>query len=387
MVLALCTQYVSTAVDHAAVDMVYGASIKGLLQTNFSISYSPIMEPVTQLSFPFRDLPVELALLILKHAAQPSFSQTEPFQSKNPYSFALDLCLVSKEVRKTVLPEILHTVLLPRLHNVTAFVDALAMQQAYAQQDHQFKLDYTKYVRRMWLGQFRGSLRGLSLNGFGQMRPEPDLSPLAPVLLAASSIAVDFESLNLLSGCIFHAWKSRVDNHEGSPPLYNPKTLMITGSESMTPSHRWASYIKTVHGAAFLASISHLIPITCSIADSSRHHCGICHRGNGSKLYKLPDWIAQAPLSGLQAFSLPIPHNAQVLVECERSGTDMKVELLTFSISKLSSPPPRTLEGMRMMQQVTRSSSDRGPLAVQASRPSCVLCQDWLKAWACGLGN
>ncbi|KAG1884897.1 hypothetical protein F4604DRAFT_1728657 [Suillus subluteus] len=341
------------------------------------------MEPVTQLSFPFGDLPVELALLILKHAVQPSFSQTEPYKSKNPYSFALALCLVSKEVRKMVLPEILHTVLLPQLHNVTAFVDALRMQQAYAQQDHQFKFDYTKYVRRMWMGQFRGSLRGLSLDGFGPMQFGPDLSPLAPVLLAAPSIAVDFENLNLLSGCLFHAWKSRANNHEGSPALYGPKTLMVTGSESMT--RQWSSYTKTVHGAAFLASISHVISITHTISDSTRHTRGLCHCGDGSEIYhKLPDWMARAPLSSLQTFSLSIPHSAHPLVECELGGKDMKVELLTFSVSKLSSPP-RTLKGMRMIQQVTRSPSNHGPLAV--SNPSCILCQDWLKAWACGLGS
>ncbi|KAG2112382.1 uncharacterized protein F5147DRAFT_546733, partial [Suillus discolor] len=246
-----------------------------------------------QLSFPFGNLPVELVLLILKHAAQPSFSQIAPYKSKNPYSFALALCLVSKEVRKTVLPEILHTVLLPQLRNVTAFVDTLRMQQAYAQQDHQFKFDYAKHVRRMWMGQFRGSIPGLSLNEFGQMQSGLDLSPLAPVLLAAPSIAVDFENLGLLSGCLFQVWKSRADSHEESPVLYSPKTLMVMGTESMT--RQWPSYIKTDHGAAFLASISNVISITHTITDSTRHQCGICHRDSASKIYKLPEWMTRAP--------------------------------------------------------------------------------------------
>ncbi|KAG2127856.1 hypothetical protein BD769DRAFT_1321491, partial [Suillus cothurnatus] len=284
-----------------------------------------------QLSFPFGDLPVELALLILKHAAQPSFSQTESYKSKNPYSFALALCLVSKEVRKTVLPEILRTVLLPRSHNVTAFMDSLRMQQAYAQQDHEFKFDYTKYVRRMWMGQFRGSLPGLSLDEFGPLQSGLDLTPLAPVLLAAPFIAVDFENLGLLSGCLFHAQKSRADKHEGSPALYSPKTLMVTGSESMT--RQWSSYTKTVHGAAFLASISHVISIIHTISDRTSHARGSCHRSNASKIYyKPPDWMTGAPLSSLQTFSLPIPHSAYPLVECELSGKDVEVELLTFSV-------------------------------------------------------
>lgn len=285
--------------------------------------------------------------------------------------------IIVYEVRKTVLPEILHTVLLPQLRNVTAFVDTLRMQQAYAQQDHQFKLDYAKHVRRMWMGQFRGSLPGLSLNEFGQMQPGLDLSPLAPVLLAAPSIAVDFENLGLLSGCLFYAWKS--------PVLYSPKTLMVTGTESMT--RQWSSYIKTDHGAAFLASISNVISITHTMTDSTRHQCGICHRDSAPKIYKLPEWMARAPLSNLQTFSLPIPHSAHTLAECEPTGTDMKVELLTFYVSKLS-PRRRTLKELRMIQQMGSSPSDHGLLAASGLRSSfCILCQDWLKAWACGLGS
>lgn len=329
------------------------------------------MEPVTQLSFPFGDLPIELALLILKYAAQPSFSQSETYKSQNPYSSALAICLVSKEVRKMVLPEILHTVLLPQLRNVTAFVNALRMQQAYALQDHQFKFDYTKHIRRMWMGQFRNSALDLSL--------------LAPVLLAAPSISVDFENLDLLSGCLLHAWNSRVDNHEGSPPLYSPKTLMVTGTESMT--RQWSSFIKSVHGAAFLASITHVISVTHTITDCSRHLCRIC-RDNGLKNYNRPDWMTQTPLNNLQTFSLPIPHSALPLVECELSGTDMKVELLTFSVSKLSQRPPSRLTHMRVLQQMRRSPND-SLLAVSrhGTSSNCVLCQDWLKAWACGLGS
>ncbi|KAG2127854.1 hypothetical protein BD769DRAFT_753214 [Suillus cothurnatus] len=337
------------------------------------------MELVTQLSSPFADLPVELILLILKLAARPSFSQTEPYKSKNPYSFPLALCLVSKAVRKTVLPEILHTVLLPKSHNVTAFVDALRMQQAYAQQDHQFKFDYTKYVRRIWVGQFRGSLPGLSPDEFGSMQSGPDITPLAPILLAAPFIAADFGSLGLLSGCLFHAWKSRVDNCESSPALCDPKTLMVTGSEPMTL--QWSPYIKTVHGAAFLASISHIISATHTATDSKRHAYRICHSDDRWKIYQLPEWMERAPFSSVQTFSLPIPHSARRLVECELSSKDMEVEFLTFSVSKLSS--------RQLTLEVRTIKSFNGPLAVSYPQPSscCILCQDWLKAWACGLGN
>ncbi|KAG1748698.1 hypothetical protein EDB19DRAFT_1600617, partial [Suillus lakei] len=281
------------------------------------------------LTFRFRDLPAELALLILQHAAQPSFSQTATYESKNPYSFALSLCLISKQVRTAVLPEILHTVLLPKLRNVIAFLDALCMQQAYALQNHQFKFDYAKCVRRMWMGQFRGSLPEFSPSGHELVLPQMDLSPLAPILLAAPSIAVDFESLGLLSTCLFHAWKSRVDNHERTPALYSPKTLMVTGTQVM--NGQWWPYTETVHGAAFLASISHVISATHTITENSRHLCCICRGESGLKTYKLPDWMARVPFNNLQTASLPIPHSAHPVAECELSGKDLKVELLTFS--------------------------------------------------------
>ncbi|KAG1884890.1 hypothetical protein F4604DRAFT_1918553 [Suillus subluteus] len=158
------------------------------------------MEPATQLSFPFGDLPVELALLILKHAAQPSFSQTEPYKSKNPYSFTLALCLLSKDVRKMVLPEILHTCVAP------------AIPQCDSVRGHS-----TTYAGCGWDGLMALSQDLLSQDFIpmllDQCHPGPDLSLLAPVLLAAPSIAVDFENVGLLSGCLFYASKSRVDNH------------------------------------------------------------------------------------------------------------------------------------------------------------------------------
>ncbi|KAG1848108.1 hypothetical protein F4604DRAFT_1973974 [Suillus subluteus] len=270
---------------------------------------------------------------------------------------------------------------------MTVFVDALHMQQAYTQQGHQSKFNYTKYIRRIWMERFNGSLPGPSLpglypNAFGPMSPGPDLSLLAPVLLAAPSIAVDFENVGLLSGCIFHAWKSRVDNHKGSPALYNPKTLTVTGFECVTPE--WSSFTNSIHGAAFLASLSHVISITYTMYEQNRHVCHLCHFSNKWKIYQLPKWMEWAPFRSLQTFSLPILHSAHHLAECELSSTDMKVELSTFSVSKLSLCQ-HTL-GIRTIQE---TMSFNGPLALSYPGPSssCILCQDWLKAWACGLGS
>ncbi|KAG2356988.1 hypothetical protein BDR07DRAFT_410761 [Suillus spraguei] len=62
------------------------------------------------------DLPLELALLVLKYAAESTFSQKEKYAEKNPYADAISLCRVSRLVRRTVLPELLHTVSLRRCY-------------------------------------------------------------------------------------------------------------------------------------------------------------------------------------------------------------------------------------------------------------------------------
>ncbi|KAG2335970.1 hypothetical protein BDR05DRAFT_180085 [Suillus weaverae] len=69
----------------------------------------------------FSDLPTELALLIFKYAAQTTFAQHTPYTTRNPYSSALSLSRVSKIVRRTVLSEILHTVLLPEARQRHSF--------------------------------------------------------------------------------------------------------------------------------------------------------------------------------------------------------------------------------------------------------------------------
>ncbi|KAG1830930.1 hypothetical protein DFJ58DRAFT_639360, partial [Suillus subalutaceus] len=97
--------------------------------------------------FRFSDLPTELALLILKYAAQPTFAPHAPYTIKNPYSSTLSLSRVSKIVRRTVMPEILHMVLLAEPRQVTAFICALRMQQTYVdQQQHDLSLNYAACV-------------------------------------------------------------------------------------------------------------------------------------------------------------------------------------------------------------------------------------------------
>ncbi|KAG1884880.1 hypothetical protein F4604DRAFT_1918543 [Suillus subluteus] len=175
----------------------------------------------------------------------------------------------------------------------------------------------------------------LVIAGFVPQTPKDSEEPtLMATQLAAPSIGVDFENLGPLSRCLFYAWKS-LDNYEDSPALYGPKNLTVTGFESMT--REWSSHTKTVPGVAFLASLSHIISITHIMIDNKRHAYRLYHSSNRWKIYQLPEWMVRAPFRSLQTFLLPIPHNARWLAECELSSADMKVELATFSVSKLSS--------------------------------------------------
>lgn len=110
----------------------------GLLQTSFA-SYLPVMEPI--ILFPFTDLPVELAFMILEYAARPTFDQADLYDARSPYSSALALCRVSKIVRRIVLPELLHTILLPDFRHVEKFVHALRMQKVYKEKGSDLHFD------------------------------------------------------------------------------------------------------------------------------------------------------------------------------------------------------------------------------------------------------
>ncbi|KAG1898987.1 uncharacterized protein F5891DRAFT_912463, partial [Suillus fuscotomentosus] len=212
------------------------------------------------ISFRFDDLPTELALIIFKYAAQPPFAQYAPF-TRDPYSSALSLCQVSKIVRRAALPEILHTVLLSTTHDLLAFVRALRMQKTYMDQQHDLAFDYAPCVHTMSIGHFRGPLRSPPNSYFSVPMPELegeiDISLLAPVILGASSLAINFNNLNLLSNCLKHACNSDVDlnvDHKNSLLPWSIRSLTLLG-HFFDP---WWSFMGSVHGYAFLASIQHL---------------------------------------------------------------------------------------------------------------------------------
>ncbi|KAG1881202.1 hypothetical protein F4604DRAFT_1550737, partial [Suillus subluteus] len=226
----------------------------------------------------FSDLPTELVLLIFKYAAQPDFAQPDTYTTKNPYSSALSLSCVSKVVRRTVLPELLHTVLLPEARHVAAFIQALRMQKKYVDRD--LSLDYASCVHRVWIGECRGPLGDQNapfINNFtppfinnstppfvnnftpsaAEFDSESDVSLLAPVILAAPSLAIEFVSMDILLGCLKYACNSDVDlnvDHRNSPLPWSTKSLTLSGGFSF----QWWPFVATTHGSTFLTSIQHL---------------------------------------------------------------------------------------------------------------------------------
>ncbi|KAG1789576.1 hypothetical protein EV424DRAFT_1297630, partial [Suillus variegatus] len=212
------------------------------------------------ISFGFNDLPTELALIIFKLAAQPPFAQHAPF-TRDPYSSALSLCQVSKIVRRAALPELLHTVLLSTARQLLAFIWALRMQKKYIDQQHDLSFDYASCVDMMSIGDFRGPLQSppipFSPLPMPELECELDISLLAPVILGASSLAIHFNNLNLLSKCLKHACNSDVDlnvDHKNSLLPWSTRSLTLLGMFF----HPWWPFVGSVHGYAFLASIQHL---------------------------------------------------------------------------------------------------------------------------------
>ncbi|KAG2153711.1 uncharacterized protein EDB93DRAFT_1052525, partial [Suillus bovinus] len=212
------------------------------------------------ISFRFSDLPTELALIIFEHAARPTFAQYAPY-TKDPYLSALSLCKVSKIVRRTVLPELLHTVLLLEACHLLAFIRALRMQKKYIDQQHELAFDYASCIHRVSIGEFWGAVRDPLVPFYppvmAKLDWELDISLLAPVILGVPSLAINFDSLDILSKCLKNVYNSNVDlniDHRNYLRPWSTKSLTLLGHCS-TP---WWSLVESAHGYAFLASIQHL---------------------------------------------------------------------------------------------------------------------------------
>lgn len=336
----------------------------------------------------FSELPTDIAILVFTHAAQPTFAQPATFATNNPYSLALSLSCVCKIARRCVLPEILHTVLLAESRHVTAFVQALRMQKTYAeQQQHDLSLDYASRVHRMWIGEFGGLLR---IPNAPSIRSEPgselDVSLLAPVLLATPSLSLDFASLDVLLGCLEHAWNSDIDlnvnvDRRSSLLPWSTKKLTLSGC----PSRQWWPFIGTVHGYTFLASIQHLTLLSCTPSEKSMHFQGRCIsviKSRDSEPYMMPFWMARAPFKKLKTFSLAMPHIESPVAESASSAKETWVKLVTLPASLL--PEPWTHQEIKTFVETGVGFIPYIFLPVSCSQQLCTLCLDCEKLWACG---
>ncbi|KAG2125425.1 uncharacterized protein EDB93DRAFT_1097863, partial [Suillus bovinus] len=203
--------------------------------------------------FRFSNLPTDLALIIFEHAAQPTFAEYATY-TRDPYSSALSLCQVSKTVRRTVLPELLDTVLLPKACHLVAFVRALRMQKKYNDQQHDLAFDYASRVHKMSIGGYRGPLQSpFSFPTYLAKLEEFDISLLAPVILGVSSLEISYGSLEILLRCLKNACNSDV-GHGNSPLAWSMRSLTLLGDFS----RRWWPFVESVHGRSFLASVQHL---------------------------------------------------------------------------------------------------------------------------------
>ncbi|KAG2142948.1 hypothetical protein DEU56DRAFT_792636 [Suillus clintonianus] len=350
------------------------------------------MEPITQ--FPFTDLPVELALIILRYSAIPSFDQDNLYDARNPYSFALALCCVSRVVRRAVLPELLHTILLQDARNVRLFVHALRMQKTYAETKNHLHFDYAPHVHKMWIvsqGGNHAPARFLTTPRAYATKPSEsglDVSLLAPILLAAPSLALSWTSMDLLAECLEHAWTSRAATHvndENSPPPWNTQTLTLSCTPPTTGPW-WERLTNTPQGSAFLASISHLSTNT-SASDYKSYTSSDDHR--------LPLWMEITPwasFKSLKTVLLPYPRHINPPADQWAlifAGIDSHVELLTLSAALLRDRRdsiPKEIEALAEIgpgEECIRSSDIR----LKVSR-SCIRWYNrdgWEKVWACML--
>ncbi|KAG1837412.1 hypothetical protein DFJ58DRAFT_633769, partial [Suillus subalutaceus] len=202
-------------------------------------------------SFRFSDLPLEIALLVLKYAAVPTFSQKEEYAEKNPYETALSLCLVSRLVRRTILPDFLHTISLRRCDSMRMFAISVLMQKVYAEEESHLFFDYTSAVKRMWI----------SHNDFTEQRFQDSetklyMNLLVPVLLAVPELAIDWYNLKLVVQLVEDARTSCAGldaDHRHS--LFPGKTQSLT---IMGHSTDWEIFKHVRKGSIFLASIPHL---------------------------------------------------------------------------------------------------------------------------------
>lgn len=358
----------------------------------------------------FNDLPAEIVAIIVQDAAKPTFTQDEEYELMNLYSTARELCLVSRAFRHIALPIMLHTVLLDS-RNMPAFLHALHMQNEYAHTYPALRFEYTPYIRNIWFGERCGG-RPSDAHVYSRFTSEPvsDLELIAPVLLSASSLAIEFWCLDLLEYCVELAWGRMDDNIDrGCLPLpWNITTLTL----SRITCDSW-DMTRLASGSAFLASITHLIAIPPDERDISSHILFRTMCGVGCQSYAAPLWMEYVPWDSferLERVSLVFPQ-VKLPFDIHESSMELKLhaELLTLPGSRLRGRRvPAEVQGSKDVEEgvffslkdVDAEVSDEDFISLNdvhvvvsdhpvhfCTESTCLSClhPDWQKVWASGL--
>ncbi|KAG2033195.1 hypothetical protein BDR03DRAFT_985193 [Suillus americanus] len=344
------------------------------------------MEPT--ICFRFSDLPLEIALLVLKYAAEPTFSQEEKYAEKNPYATALSLCLVSRLVRRTILPEFLHTISLRRCHNMRMFAIALLMQKVYAEDKSHLFFDYTSVVRRIWI-----SHNDFAEHRFQDSETKLYMNLLVPVLLTAPELALDWYNLKLVVQIVEDARTSgaRLDDDQRHA-LFPGKTQSLTIMGHCT---NWGIFKHVRKGSVFLASIPHLTYLA-NIGTEGDIFCDFS-MGLLSPENPLRVWMRDIPwtcMKSLKTFSvvyphLNAPHDIPSYIDDAR-GLDLHVERLTVSASLFRQDPenfPWVTPPFPVTKHGKKSTPSDG-VSFEVTHDRVNFWQYfymWDKAWACGL--
>jgi hypothetical protein len=327
----------------------------------------------SSICYPFSVLPVEIALIIFKYAAKPLFSQKEDYNDTNPYASALSLCLVSRLVRLTVFPKLLHTVLLPTHRNLEAFASALELQKKYTEDKSHLAFDYIPAVQRLWISSSTDD------RTFGT--PTLSIITLLPVLLAVPTLAIE---CNYLPSIVI----SLKGDHR--PSICSGKTLILTGAG-------FHEYFKFIERSVHFPSISHLTYLINMNLDSDTFF-------NISKGLKSPDfplgfWMSKIPrncMNSLETVSVVYPHPSLGLLETslsfDQEGVDLHVERLTVS-APLYKENPGSFPWVTAPFARTPPGEESAPtegLSFKVTHGQGRFRRfgfTWEKVWACGLAD
>jgi len=337
---------------------------------------------------PFIDLPIELVLHILTFAACPNFGVTDEETAKqSPYSSARALCLVCRDIRRAVLPIMLETIFLWNDHQVIAFLRALRMQKGYSEQKNHLHFEYAIHIRRIWVGAVcEPGGESYCIEGRPCLcaEPEIDFSLLAPVLLAAPSLAIESESLYLLDGCIRDASlrhpSASIDG--ASRPPWSTNTLAFTGDIDPLRINESAS-----KGSTFFLSMDHIMFLPSLIMDEGRK----------DDETNVPDWFLEfswTSFTKVSALSVPLSCWEFPPVK-EEEMNETWGSLMTF----ITKPLPSGDRPSLLLLIKTEEVCHRGIVHVNARGCDGVvqelvyddevgqfsLVVDWEEAWASGI--